>query len=359
MRGFEGCWKFLQGWEAWGGGRGLRGDLRGGGSRGRDAVSDQSLQGIDPAWMRVEAGDEGEFGTAGGEERFPTAHADFFEGFEAIGDEGGAENEKTAGSLLGEADQFVIGVGFKPRVTAESGLERDGVFLGRKSGSFDEATDGLEALMTVTGGVGRAGLGATIGRGEAMVSGGIGFAEVPFGDAVETEEQVVEGLLEEGLCGFDEGVEVSGMGVVGGGDLELEFGEVGPNFVAHLLNGGLEAGHGEMGEEWNESDALHALALEGVQRGGRGGILVAHAQLDRAGEAFLEKLADLVTGMNERGSLFCPDGLIRVGGLRGASGQDQAMDHQEPDGPRCIEDPAVHEEFAEVSADIGNGGAIG
>jgi hypothetical protein len=78
-------------------GRGVsRGMGRGGGGIGGEGEG-HGFEGLDPRGVAVEAGDEGEgFGAAGFEEAFTAADTDFLEGFEAIGDEGGTEDEEAS-----------------------------------------------------------------------------------------------------------------------------------------------------------------------------------------------------------------------------------------------------------------------
>ena len=131
--------------------------------------------------MFVEARDQGEVFAASFDKGFASANADFFKGFEAIGDKGGADNEEFFHATLGEFWEFVIGVGFEPWVAAEARLERDGIFFFRNASFLDESSDGFEALGAVTSCVRRAGSFAAGLCGQAVAAGGVGFAKVAFG----------------------------------------------------------------------------------------------------------------------------------------------------------------------------------
>lgn len=131
------------------------------------------FESVEPKGMFVEAGDEGEFFAAGFNEGFASANADFFEGFEAVGDEGGADDEEFFDALRRKLGQFVIGVRLKPWVASEAGLEGDGIFFFWDTSLLHECRDGLEALSAIAGGVGRTGSFAAVLGGQAMAAGGI------------------------------------------------------------------------------------------------------------------------------------------------------------------------------------------
>ncbi len=72
---------------------------------------DHILEGLDPVGMVIEAGDHVELLATGLDEGFFGADADFLDGFEAIGDEGGAHDEDFADAGFGEALDFLVGIG--------------------------------------------------------------------------------------------------------------------------------------------------------------------------------------------------------------------------------------------------------
>lgn len=304
--------------------------------------------------MAVEAGDEGEGFAAGFEEAFLTADTDFLEGFEAVGDEGGAEDEEAFDAFLGQADEFEVGVGLEPGIAAQSGLEGDRVPA--DAGALGESGGGAQALGAVTGGVG-GGRGLAAVRGfQAMAAGGIAFAEVAFGDAVEAEEHVVVGLVQVGLGAGDEGFEVGGVFEVGRDHVEVGGQALSPMVIAHVFDGGLVAGHGVVGEEGEEEDVGDLLALEAGEGVGDGGQPIAHGQFDGELESGGEVVADLSAGHHQRGAFGGPDGVIGFGGLFGSKGKDQSVDQEGAGEPGEVDDAAVHEEFSEVATDIGDGG---
>lgn len=112
--------------------------------------------------MLVYTGDLGKVFTAGFEEIFAAAHADFFDSFEAIGNKSGTNNQQLPDTGCRELWQFEISVRFQPGIASQSGLERDRVFFLWQTGPFDKRGDGFEALGAITGCVGRAGRRATV-----------------------------------------------------------------------------------------------------------------------------------------------------------------------------------------------------
>ena len=68
----------------------------------------------------------------------------------------------------------------------------------------------------------------------------------------------------------------------------------------HANDGGFIARHGIMGEQGNEQDFLHALGPEFFHGGFNGRILIAHRQLDRNVNAFLQKLLNVPAADNQR-----------------------------------------------------------
>ena len=91
-----------------------------------------------------------------------------------------------------------------------------------------------------------------------MASGGVGFAQVSFGYAVKTEEQVVVIPLQiHGRIGCH-GPDVFGMIEIGRHDREgHRRGDVRDDFP-HSLDGGLKAGHCEVRKERDEEQVADA-----------------------------------------------------------------------------------------------------
>ena len=73
--------------------------------------------------MVVQAGNQLKLTAAGGQKGFPSANADFFQGFKAVGHERGADDEQFFHSDGSKPREFVVGVGLQPRIAAQAGLE--------------------------------------------------------------------------------------------------------------------------------------------------------------------------------------------------------------------------------------------
>ena len=121
---------------------------------------------------------------AGAHEIFAALLGNFLDGFEAIGDEGGANDEQAFLAGLGQALQLVVGERREPRFAGEAGLEGDGVFIGGDAGARDEGARGGEDLGFVTRGVRGRARGAAISYERSMRFGRIAFAQVALGDPV-------------------------------------------------------------------------------------------------------------------------------------------------------------------------------
>ena len=176
-------------------------------SRARERT-DHFFEGVEPERVLIHAGDEGEFFAAGFGEGFAGANADFFEGLQAISNKGGADDEEFFDAFLGELGELIIGVGLEPGIATEAGLESDRIFLFRNAGFLNEGSDGFETLSAIAGGVRRAGGFAAVLGGQAMAAGRIGLAKLALGQAMETEQQMVEALVEVILRAGDERVDV-------------------------------------------------------------------------------------------------------------------------------------------------------
>ncbi len=125
--------------------------------------------------MFIEAGNHLEGLAAGREKLFFAFHGDFLECLETIGYEGGRNNQKLFDSLFGQFFENVVGIGLYPRVTAESGLERDGMFAIREIRPFYEGVACRGYLGFIAGAVdGRAGA-ATVFDNLAVSLRRIGF----------------------------------------------------------------------------------------------------------------------------------------------------------------------------------------
>jgi hypothetical protein len=219
---------------------------------GIDKTGNHFFERVEPKRMLVHAGNEGEFFAAGFGEGFAGANADFFEGFKAVGDKSRTDNKEFFDAPLSEFGEFEVGVRLQPWVASEPGLEGDGIFLFREASFLHESRDRFKALSAIAGGVGRACSFATVLGSQTMAAGRIGFAELAFGQAVETEQEVVEALVQIILRAGDESVDVIGVVEVRRLDLDAHVRRDSRSDFFDTDDGGLETGHGVVREQRNE-----------------------------------------------------------------------------------------------------------
>lgn len=258
------------------------------------------FESVEPKRMFIHARDEGEFFAAGFGEGFASANTDFLEGFQAISNKGGADDEELFDAFLGEFGEFVIGVGLKPGVAAQAGLERDGIFFFGKASFLHESRDGFKALSAIAGGVGRTWRFAAVLGGQAMAAGRIGFAKLALGQAVETEQQMVEAFVQVILRAGDECVDVVRVIEVRRLNLDAHSRrDLGCDFF-DAFDGGFEAGHRIMREQWNEQKVVDAFLGQVLDGLGNRRALIAHGELDGDIEALLQFGLDVAARDDER-----------------------------------------------------------
>lgn len=179
-----------------------------------------------------------------------------------------------------------------------------------------------------------------------------------FGQTVETEQQMIEALVQVILRAGDEGIDVVGVIEVGrlnldahfGGDVRCDF------FDAH--DSGFEAGHGVMREQGNEEEVVDAFLSDALDGVGDRRALIAHGKFDGDIEALLQFGLDIAAGDDEGRAGWGPDFVVSLGGLLRAGGKNGEIDDAEAGDGVYVEDAAIHEEFAEVFADVGDGWGV-
>lgn len=309
--------------------------------------------------MIVEAGDLYEVFAASFKKAFPTRHGDFFKSLQAIRDKGGTDDPEPFDALLGELYENVIGIGPEPGIASEAGLKGDEVFVLWDARFFHKALNGLEALVTVAGGVGGVGCITASGCREAVSVRGVAFAEMSFGDAVEGEEEFIIGIGEVGSGALDEGLEVVFFPVKGLEQGGLDVGGLEAEFVHEMNDSALVAGHGVVGVERDDKELLNSFPAEFLDRLRGGGISVAHGEFHGKGGFGLEKFLKAAACQDEGRAAGLPNFPVGVRGGLGAAGKDEAIDDEPSQDLRAIKDAPVHEELAEVTADVFDFGGIG
>jgi hypothetical protein len=107
---------------------------------------DHRTQHLDAGSAVVEAGEIGEVGSPGFDERLATADCELFQGLEAIGGEAGGEDRNLADALAGELRELGVGGGGEPFGSAEAGLEGDHQVTAH---GFAEEAGGLAAMAMI------------------------------------------------------------------------------------------------------------------------------------------------------------------------------------------------------------------
>jgi hypothetical protein len=111
----------------------------------------------------------------------------------------------------------------------------------------------------------------------------------------------------------------------------------------------------EQGNEEEVVDAFLGEALDGVwdRRA-----LIAHGKFDGDIEALLQFGLDIAAGDDERRAGWGPDFVVGLGGLLWARGENGEINNAKAGDGVDVEDAAIHEEFAEVFADVRDGWGV-
>ena len=102
-----------------------------------------------PGIRVVEAGRQMQFFSSGALEKFRIADSHFFQGFQAIGYKGRAEDSQVFNSLPCQFYQGHFGIGLKPGFPAQAGLKADAIPVLCKVESFSQGPGGGNALGPV------------------------------------------------------------------------------------------------------------------------------------------------------------------------------------------------------------------
>lgn len=250
--------------------------------------------------MDVEAGDHGIFFAAGLDKCFPAADFDLFEGFQAVADEGRAENEELFYPLLRHFLQPDIGEGFQPAFT-QAGLEGVAVFAFGYVESLYNLFGGGKALVTIAECVGRRSRIAAGCRSHAMIAGRVGFLNVTGGNAVIAKEDVIVAFFEIGPHELAEGIKVMGFVVKWLDKVQLKFVAFFTMYVTGVFDCGFVGGHGIMRVERNGDDLfdLRDFFENVFVSGFHGRVAVAHGDLNGSIYIFLERFLQLTSKDNE------------------------------------------------------------
>ena len=250
--------------------------------------------------MLVHARDQSEILATRFQKRFPPAHPDLFQRFQAVRNKCRADHQYFFDAAGRKFLEFKIRVRLQPRVFAKSRLEGHGVFFLRHARLGDERRDGLETLRAVTRRVRRAGHFATVRHFQAMAAGRVGLAQMPLRDAVKTEQQMVVAGVEMIFRARHQRrdvirrVEIRRLDRHGHGRRHFcrEF--------LHAHGGRFVARHSVMREQRDDEQVRDLLFGEFFQRAGNRRILIAHRQFHRWPDALLQFRPHLLARGNQR-----------------------------------------------------------
>ena len=134
---------------------------------------------------------------------------------------------------------------------------------------------------------------AAIRNLHAMATGFVHFAEMSFGEAVETEKKMLGLRFEIGARTGDQRADVVRMIVVGRDDLEFHPGSDFFRVRANSLNSGFVARHCVVGKKRDYQELVHICVREIQESMFDRWILVTHCEFDRPIDPILQRIANL------------------------------------------------------------------
>ena len=274
-------------------------------------------------------------------EGFAAFDGDFFHGFDAVADEGGADDVEGFDALFGQLAEHVFGGRFEPFAAAEAALEGGGVFVvGEAEGGGEQA----------------GGFAAFVGIGVARVG-------VRLRDAVEAHQQVFAFAVFLPVGGdlAAQGFDVAGVVVKAAQGAQGGLAAGAQHGAGDGVEGGAAAGCGVLREEGEGEDFVDALGFEFGDGVGGVGQAVGHGAADDGfGQAFGQGFGLALAVDHQRRAFFEPDFFVVGGTFFGTEGEDEAAQDGLPEERRQFDDAGVGEELAQVGAHgFGGGGGGG
>ncbi len=240
------------------------------------------VQGADPGGVVVEAGNQHQVLAAGADELLAAAHADFLQSLDAVGDERRAHHQQALHPTLHQFVELGVGIGLDPLGAPQARLERHRPAPLLQAGALGEGLGGAQALAAVAEGEGfGADVAAVLGQ---QVVGRIlhQLADVPLGQAMEAQQQMVVGLLQVRTHAFHQGIEVDRLVVERRQRADLQAQAMGGDHPAHLLFGGGRSAVGELRIQRRQGDPPDTTARQVEQDLLDGRLAVAHRQFHRS-----------------------------------------------------------------------------
>lgn len=338
------------------------GSLKGSVGREHGLLVDEGGYRADPGGVAVEAGDHGEVLATGAEETLAAADVDLFQGFQAVGGERGDQHGQALDTLGGQFLEDVVGIWPDPGRAAESALETDAVAVLAQAQALRQGAGCGEALGAVTVAVAGDDARAAIALGQAVGTAGVGFRDLALRQAVEAHEEVVVAAQVAQVLARDRllGVEEGGVVVKRWHDRQVGHVPARAAQTVELLEAAAGGAGGVLGVERYDDQALDVVSLEGVERGGHGGVLVAHGEADHALGAHerLQLLGQRAGVDQQRRSLGAPDFAVSLGGFGRPEGQDDQVQQRPTTQRGYVDHAGVGEKLTQVAAHGRDGGIV-
>ena len=184
---------------------------------------DQSGQHVDVGWSVVQGRDIAIVFATGRQKHRPVLKGDFFQRFQAVGGETGADHIHAFDPGSRPSGQQLAGVGLQPFGAAKARLKRHRPLILLQAQPFGDQPGGFVALAVV----------------------GVASQQVAFGQAVEGEQQPFAGLF--GAGGADAGgqrVQIGGIVVIVGDQPQVRQPAPAPQFGGDRVEGRGDRGGG-------------------------------------------------------------------------------------------------------------------
>ena len=307
-------------------------------------VQGDVLQRADPLGVVIQAGDVVKRLAARVQKGFARFLADFFQRFQAVAGEAGAQHFHTARATAGKSLQRGFGGGFEPLGFAKARLEGNAVGLGRQAQVLGQQARGFARLAVV----------------------GVAQVQRAFGHAVKAHHEVLcapVGLpvrLHAGGQGRDvAGVVVVALHIAQLGHMALAQGP-GTHRVAHAGGGGA----GILWVQRQHQNARGPRRLECVKLARNGGLAVAHGGLHQhvvaaALQRLLQQLRLRARPGQQGRALLCPDAGVFGRRLGRARAQDDAVQDGQPQQARQLHHAWITQKLPQVAAHRRRGGGLG
>ena len=190
-----------------------------------------------------------------------------------------------------------------------------------------------------------------------MAAGRVRLVQMPFRNAVKTEQQMVKTRLQMIRGAVRQRRDVIRRAAIGrlhnDGHARRDL----PRNLLHPHHGGLVTRHGVVRKQRDQKSFIHLLLREFADGAFDGWMLIPHGQFDRHGDKFLQLRLDLAARDNQRRTFRQPDFAVRFGGL--FRPVDKNHPHDEPaQRPGRVNHPPVHQKLVQITPHVAHRGRV-